>query len=625
MTSLITQPQLLAAAAADAAEINSAISAAKARAAGPTTGVVAAAQDEVSAATAKLFGGYAQGYQTLLKQASAFHDQFAATLSSAGSTYAAAEAANAAAISAAVGRLTSPIQSLLGASPFAPGPHPMTAVQPTLLNGGLGNLGFFMGGSGLPIPGQTYLGEVANYVNYLTTTGALVTPLAPNPLGLFTPEGLYPLTTIKDLTLAVSVSRGVQILDNLIQQQVSPTGLFNNHLGSTNILGYSQSAVVASEEMLALMDPNYTSGGAILPSIHQLSFTLIGDPMNPNGGLLERFTPLTLPALGLDFYGATPSNTPYATNIFTVQYDGYADFPRYPINFLSDLNAFFGIETIHGHYPDIITSPGNYNGYTQVQLGTSPGYTGPNATTNYYMLVNDKLPILEPLKSLPLIGTPLYDLLKPDLTMIVNLGYGNVNYGYSGYPGDTTFADQATTFGLFPHDPQLASELWGGAQQGFSAFSADIKAELPVAATSLASSLSPAGIEHALAGGTGGFSLPAGLASALASPDSFIQSLQTFNTNFANGITSAASDAYATLLPTTDIVNTLLTTVPAYDVNLALSGIEQMVNGDFLGGLQYAIAAPIAADVALGTLSAGFELVVVLDGVENVIKDLSSI
>ena len=155
---------------------------------------------------------------------------------------------------------------------------------------------------------------------------------------------------------------------------------------------------------------------------------------------------------------------------------------------------------------------------------------------------NNPLPILEPLKALPIVGTPLYDLLKPDLQDIVNLGYGNVNYGYSGYPGDNTFANQATPFGLFPHDPQLASELWSGAQQGFSAFSADIKAEVPVAATTLASSLSPAGIEHALAGGTGGFSLPAGLASALASPDSIIQSIQTFNTNFTNGVTSALSD-----------------------------------------------------------------------------------
>ncbi len=50
MPSLLTQPHLIAAAATDVAEINSAIGAANAAAAGPTPGLVAAAQDEVSAA-----------------------------------------------------------------------------------------------------------------------------------------------------------------------------------------------------------------------------------------------------------------------------------------------------------------------------------------------------------------------------------------------------------------------------------------------------------------------------------------------------------------------------------------------------------------------------------------------
>ena len=84
MTSMIAQPQLMATAAADAAEMNSAISAAKAAAAGPTTGLVAAAQDEVSAMTATLFGAYGQEYQAILQQASAFHEQFVAALAAAG-------------------------------------------------------------------------------------------------------------------------------------------------------------------------------------------------------------------------------------------------------------------------------------------------------------------------------------------------------------------------------------------------------------------------------------------------------------------------------------------------------------------------------------------------------------
>ena len=87
MTTLLTEPQLVETAAANVAEIRSAIGAAKAAAAGPTTGLAAAAQDEVSAATAKLFGAYAQEYQSVLTRAGVFHEEFAAALASAGNAY----------------------------------------------------------------------------------------------------------------------------------------------------------------------------------------------------------------------------------------------------------------------------------------------------------------------------------------------------------------------------------------------------------------------------------------------------------------------------------------------------------------------------------------------------------
>ena len=47
--------------------------------------------------------------------------------------------------------------------------------------------------------------------------------------------------------------------------------------------------------------------------------------------------------------GATPSNTPYPTNIYTLEYDGFADFPRYPIIFkgLSKANALQGSYFLH--------------------------------------------------------------------------------------------------------------------------------------------------------------------------------------------------------------------------------------------------------------------------------------
>ena len=87
---------------ADLAGIGSTISAANAAAATRTTGVLAAAEDEVSAAIASLFSSHGQEFQAISAQAAAFHSQFVQALSGAGSSYAAAEAANASPLQAAV-------------------------------------------------------------------------------------------------------------------------------------------------------------------------------------------------------------------------------------------------------------------------------------------------------------------------------------------------------------------------------------------------------------------------------------------------------------------------------------------------------------------------------------------
>jgi PPE-repeat protein len=58
-------------------------------AAAPTTGIVAAGADEVSAAVAALFSAHATEYQALSTSAAAFHEQFVQTLQAAGGSYAA--------------------------------------------------------------------------------------------------------------------------------------------------------------------------------------------------------------------------------------------------------------------------------------------------------------------------------------------------------------------------------------------------------------------------------------------------------------------------------------------------------------------------------------------------------
>ena len=100
MSSLIAAPELITTAATDLANVGSTLNAAHAAAATQTTGVLAAAEDEVSAAIAAVFSAHGQGFQALGAQAAAFHDQFVQALTAGAGSYASAEAANAAAFMA---------------------------------------------------------------------------------------------------------------------------------------------------------------------------------------------------------------------------------------------------------------------------------------------------------------------------------------------------------------------------------------------------------------------------------------------------------------------------------------------------------------------------------------------
>jgi len=96
MSFVTTQPEALTAAATSLQGIGSAMNAQNASAASPTTGVVPAAADEVSALTAAQFAAHAQLYQAVSAQAAAIHENFVNTLGTSAGSYAATEASNAA-------------------------------------------------------------------------------------------------------------------------------------------------------------------------------------------------------------------------------------------------------------------------------------------------------------------------------------------------------------------------------------------------------------------------------------------------------------------------------------------------------------------------------------------------
>ncbi|WP_310773507.1 PE family protein [Mycobacterium sp. Z3061] len=97
MSFVTTQPESLTASASTLQGVGCAVDTVSAAAAGPTTAIVPAAGDEVSALTAAQFAAHGHLYQAVSAQAAAIHEMFVQVLGVSAGSYAATEAANAAA------------------------------------------------------------------------------------------------------------------------------------------------------------------------------------------------------------------------------------------------------------------------------------------------------------------------------------------------------------------------------------------------------------------------------------------------------------------------------------------------------------------------------------------------
>ncbi|WP_459797604.1 PE family protein, partial [Mycobacterium riyadhense] len=94
MSYLVTVPEILTSSAGELASIGSALNAANAAAATPTTAILAPGSDDVSAAIASVFSKEAQAYQALTARMEAFHQQFVQALNAGAAAYASAEDVN---------------------------------------------------------------------------------------------------------------------------------------------------------------------------------------------------------------------------------------------------------------------------------------------------------------------------------------------------------------------------------------------------------------------------------------------------------------------------------------------------------------------------------------------------
>jgi hypothetical protein len=272
--------------------------------------------------------------------------------------------------------------------------------------------GWIMGGTGNPIPDSNYLSSVEGL--YLSQFSGY------NFEGLQTPEQFCPIVcsaSQPDLGFGDSVNVGVGDLNNVIVPALQDGD-------NVSVLGYSQSATVATVEMNDLI--NNTPASVNLDDLH---VTLLGDPNSPIGGILDRFQfpdgvgqfslspePQHVPFLDIPLdFGTTPT-TGIATDIYTGEYDGWGDFPEDPSNLFADINALIGIETVHPYYPD--PTPGvNLDTANIINLGSI-------GDTNFYD-IPAPLPTLAFMFDGGPAGQFFYDSFAPYATLFDDWGYGN--------------------------------------------------------------------------------------------------------------------------------------------------------------------------------------------------------
>jgi diacyltrehalose acyltransferase len=259
-----------------------------------------------------------------------------------------------------------------------------------------------LGHAFLPTPDALYIQQVMDTYIDPTPPYFLHQPVFAgyNPVGVDTPETDY----------QSGLTQGVADLNQAITQQLTDG---NNVV----VFGYSMSPSIVTQEMINL--DALTTGQ---PNPQDLSFILAEDLNNPDGGIFERF-----PGIGGVTLPPTPADTPYTTDIYTIEYSGASDFPQYPSNLLADLNAEAGYIDLHPYllpYWPAYFNPSELAG--AVQQPTSEA----DIATTYFMIPTQDLPLLEAFRIGPGAGSAFADLIQPDMRVLVDLGYnwtGNVD------------------------------------------------------------------------------------------------------------------------------------------------------------------------------------------------------
>lgn len=249
MSFVVATPDLVQSAAQDLAGIRSSLAEAAASAAGPTTGIATAAQDEVSVAIASMFGNFGQEFQAVTSQAQAFHEQFVNLMNAGAGAYASAEAATAAqlgegSLGAFGGEIQDGAQAISNAiagSPIALGSLPTGGASAAIT--GLNSFG-----AAVAAP---YQALVSNTVTNLQAIGGtfaanpfpFLHQLANNQIGYAQTIGSSIVTGVQNLPaelagLPATIQTGIQGLSTL-----NPGAVLQQLI--TNQIGYAQTVVTS--------------------------------------------------------------------------------------------------------------------------------------------------------------------------------------------------------------------------------------------------------------------------------------------------------------------------------------------------------------------------------------------
>lgn len=247
-----------------------------------------------------------------------------------------------------------------------------------------------MGSAFQPTPKDSYIDQVMDhFLNPQNPFPGQPTFPGYTPVGVTTPQTDY----------GSGIVQGAADIDAAIRAHLADGD-------NVTVFGYSMSAAVATQELVNLLG---------LPADEQpdpanLSFVLLENLGNPNGGFFTRFDS------GMPM---TPTDGIYHTDIYTIEYSGATDFPKYPLNFLALANAMAGYVYLHpALLPGWPTTFDPDSVHDAVQLPTSE-----DVNTDYFLIPTQNLPLLDGIRAFPVFGPAMADLVQPALRVLIDLGY----------------------------------------------------------------------------------------------------------------------------------------------------------------------------------------------------------